>query len=231
MSFKDSIKAIKKIEQETAMKNRGGVIHFVDGDEERLAFFGEKEKVERCICMVAVTMLDSIQRKMPDGMKDATDCLEEDIYYNQSIMKSRKNGHKQVPLPLRDELREEDHFDEIINFITEKARPQKDMDLIMFAMMNGNKTYIIGRKLALSKSICQKINKGDQKASDAIVDKIYQSVLCVVGNYLYTHTAYTKKAIAEFFEIMQQAKSHVQSERSARMIYPNYGQTDSPLIQ
>lgn len=231
MSFKDSIKAIKKIEQETAMRNRGGVINFIDGDEERLGFFGEKEKVERCICMMSVTLLDGVYRNMPDGMKDAVSALEDDIYNNMPLMKSRKKEKPPAILIMRDEEKEEDKFEDVINFITEKARPQKDLDIMMFAMMNGDKVYISSRMMALSKSVYQKIQHGDQSACDTAIDKLYMSILSVVGNYLTMHTPCTKKAVTEFFELMKKAELNVRMQRESNMIYPNIPGSDSPLIQ
>jgi hypothetical protein len=212
MSFKRSIEAIKKIEQETAMKNRGGFAFLADGGEERLAFFGDKDHVEKCLSAVATILLKDISKATTDKKEEkAASFLRIDLLENLEFMNSvKKEKGITIPLPMRNEFSFSDRFEEIAMYIAKNARPQKEQDTFIFAMMNGEKMCLSTRDMIWSDSLCDKIRKGDKEAEKSAINNLYTALLGIIGNYFAMHTDCTEETINEFFEkYMKNEKSFV----------------------
>lgn len=233
MSFKGSIEAIKKIEKETAMKDRGGVAYFVDGDQGRLAFFGEKEMVERAIFTIVTTMTDGMTQMKPDGTKiSPIISLEADIIeeYLPRMRKAKKENGEKVLL-VRDEVSDTDNFEKVAEYIARNAVPVKDTDYFLFAMVHKDKIISSGINLICNKHTASRMTSGSLSDFNQLAGKILSALMGLLVNYLAMYTPCTKASIKDFFERLRRTKQHLGKGRMFRSFEysPVYPPVSGPI--
>lgn len=214
MSFKGSMEAIKKVEKETAMRDRGGFAFLVDGADRCIAFFGEKEMVERAIFTIVTDMTNGMSVVETNGrVTDGITAIETAIMekFLPDMRRTRKlNGER--PLLIRDECSIKDNFEAVAEFITKNVEPVQDQDFFLFSMAHGSKVISSGIHLVCNKQLLNRLKKGNQGVIEQIADKVIRALLNLIANYLEMYTPCTKTYITGFFMRLRAGKMCIKTE-------------------